>query len=510
MSRVPRLLTNAAALLAAATMFASAAACGDAPQSRHLLIVVDGLRPDYVSRERTPNLQAFGERGVVFTNHHSVYPTVTRVNASSISTGTYPSGHGLMGNSVFFPRVDPARFLDTGNRDNLLQVEKTEGGRLLTAQTLGGILQEAGHRVLVVSSGSTGSSFLLNHTVAGGAILHPEYSLPEPLLADVSEVLGEPPAEDAPGGRDRWAIDAFLRFGLDRIDPTVTLMWLSDLDGTAHEHGIGDPATVDVLGRVDREIGRIQTALQEADRLDEYTIWVTSDHGFSTHTGAPDLAAVLGPYAGTLPDGTPRLVAGGGAIYVRDDASDAVSGIVRGLQQTAGVGAVFTAAREPGSLDGRVPGTLSFEAIEWRHDRAAGILFSPDWTDELNAHGFPGATASGGVAGHGSSSPYDIHNTLIAAGPALKRGAIFDSPSGNVDFAPTFLRLLGLPVPPSMQGRVLEEALAGGPDRSSLRVRTETHAAATSDGTYEVTARFSVIETAAGARRYLDRTTVRR
>ena len=83
--------------------------------ARQLLIVVDGLRPDYVTREAMPNLFALGRRGVVFARHHSVYPTVTRVNASSISTGAYPERHGLLGNSVFFPKVDAARFLDTAD-----------------------------------------------------------------------------------------------------------------------------------------------------------------------------------------------------------------------------------------------------------------------------------------------------------------------------------------------------------------------------------------------------------
>ena len=120
-------------------------ACSTAAPRRHLVIVVDGLRPDYVTAEVMPNLTALAGRGVVFSRHHSVYPTVTRVNASSISTGSYPETHGLMGNSVFFPSVEPTRFLDTGDRSNLLAVAKAEG-RLLTAPTLGELLQAAGRR----------------------------------------------------------------------------------------------------------------------------------------------------------------------------------------------------------------------------------------------------------------------------------------------------------------------------------------------------------------------------
>ena len=66
------------------------------PPRRHLLIVLDGLRPDYVTPELMPNLHALGQRGVVMTRHHAVYPTVTRVNASSISTGEIFSPLRLM------------------------------------------------------------------------------------------------------------------------------------------------------------------------------------------------------------------------------------------------------------------------------------------------------------------------------------------------------------------------------------------------------------------------------
>ena len=114
------------------------------------------------------------------------------------------------------------------------------------------------------------------------------------------------------------------------------------------------------------------------------------------------------------------------------------------------------------------------------------------------------------MAGHGSSSPFDIHNTLIAAGPDLKRGATIDVPSGNVDFAPTFLRLLGLSIPASMQGRVLHEAFAGGPDPGSIGVRALDHAVKSPDGTYALTAFFSLVESDGATYRYLDRTSVER
>ncbi len=485
-----------------ALVVASTACSSPAPR-RHLLIVVDGLRPDYVTPEVMPTLTALARRGVVFTKHHSVYPTVTRVNASSISTGSYPEAHGLMGNSVFFSRVNATRFLDTADRANLVDIANAEG-RLLTAPTLGELLQAAGRKMLVVSSGSTGSAFLNNHTVSGGAILHYRYVLPESLAEDM-KALGPPPGEDAPAGSlDRFAVDAFLKVGLPRIDPSITVMWLSDLDSTAHDKGMGDPATVDVLRRVDSELRRIEDGLRAAGVFDDFNIWVTSDHGFSTHTGAVALDAILKPFTGSLPDGSPRIVSNGGAIYVRDGDEAKVSAIVAGLQRTPGVGAIFTRASARQLLDGGVPGTLSFDAVRWDHDRSAQILFSPDWTDGENAHGLRGTVSSGGVAGHGSSSPWDVHNTLIAAGPDVKQGVTIDAPSANVDFAPTFLTLLRLAVPATMHGRPLAEALRGRPDVGASAVATFTHTVRTPDNTYAATAMFSTVTLNGRESRYFD------
>src|SRR5882672_7407671 len=114
-----RLVRRMAVAFVAFTLGSGAPRAQRQPSHTNLVIVVDGLRPDYVTADVMPRLFKLGQRGIVFNAHHSVFPTVTRVNASSLVTGVYPETHGLMGNNIYVPSVNATRDLDTGERENL-------------------------------------------------------------------------------------------------------------------------------------------------------------------------------------------------------------------------------------------------------------------------------------------------------------------------------------------------------------------------------------------------------
>ena len=154
--------------------FVTAAEAGQ----RNLLIILDGLRPDYVTAEVMPNLEAWSHDGVVCRKHHSVFPTVTRVNSAVVATGCYPEKNGLLGNSIFFPTLSPVKGLNTGSREVLLRIEEETGGNLLTVPSLGEYLSSHGRTLLAISSGSSGSCTLLNHKGCGQGIIHTEFIVP--------------------------------------------------------------------------------------------------------------------------------------------------------------------------------------------------------------------------------------------------------------------------------------------------------------------------------------------
>src|SRR5260221_6489238 len=94
-----------AAAILVALIAAGPASAGNA--TLNMVLVLDGLRPDSITAEETPNLWRLRQEGVNFLNGHSIFPTVTRANATAIATGTYPSRNGIFGNTIYVRQVDP-------------------------------------------------------------------------------------------------------------------------------------------------------------------------------------------------------------------------------------------------------------------------------------------------------------------------------------------------------------------------------------------------------------------
>lgn len=156
--------------------------------------------------------------------------------------------------------------------------------------------------------------------------------------------------------------------------------------------------------------------------------------------------------------------------------------------------------RGPG-LDGT--GALPLCAAGVDCDLAPDLLISPVWRDEANEDGYSGTAWSAPTtkaATHGSLSPWDMRNTLVAAGPGLRRGLVSAVPTGNIDIAPTMLHLLGLPIPNGLDGRVIAEALVDGPDQSQVLIERVTLTAQADRGGYRQTLQVAKVAHA----RYID------
>ena len=94
--------------------------------TRAFVMVWDGMRPDLISPELTPNLWRLTQAGVRCLDSHAVFPTVTRINSASIATGSLPGGHGILGNSLFVPAVNAREAINMGDHRSLEALAKLD------------------------------------------------------------------------------------------------------------------------------------------------------------------------------------------------------------------------------------------------------------------------------------------------------------------------------------------------------------------------------------------------
>jgi len=163
------------------------------------------------------------------------------------------------------------------------------------------------------------------------------------------------------------------------------------------------------------------------------------------------------------------VAANGGSEYFYVPSSDSalVQRLVTTLQERRPYGPIFVRARY-----GALAGTLPFERVGLESAQSVSppmpdVVASFAWNDSaqsLAAANTPGsehASAESLRGMHGSFSPVDVHNTLIAIGPDFRAGYRDEYPTSTLDIAPTVAALLGLSLPHA-EGRVLREALTQG------------------------------------------------
>ncbi len=473
------------------------------PDAHNVLIVVfDGLQPSQITPELMPNLAEFADAGVTFANHHPVFPTVTRVNVSSIVTGCLPGRHGLAGNTFLCRDFDPHRVIPA--MEPTLQAIADATGKALLVPTLADVLGQHGLEYVAIGTGTSGNAYQQNPNAesAGGATIHPDFTLPRPLYAELEARFGAWPPQDLPNSaRLTHACRIMTEYILPERNPAVALLWSSEPDKIQHEDGVGTGRANQALGDADADFGKLMTWLEQNGRLDTTDVFIASDHGYSTISETVPVEAVLRD-AG-FPDidqkGGVAVAANGGSalFYVNNCDPDTAARLAGWLTMQRWCGPLFASERV-GEPDGTLPASI----IGCDGPRSPDLVMSFPWNSDANGAGYKGhAPATGGAPGqgqHGSMSRHELRNVGLARGPSLRTKTVIDSPTGNVDLGPTILRLLGITgYESAMDGRALTEALCDEAG-SVLDVRTETHEAQT--GGYRQQVQISDV----GGARYVD------
>lgn len=347
---------------------------------RVIIFVWDGLRPDSVTTQNTPNLANLRDQsGVNFTDNHAVFPTFTMMNGAAFATGAYPGTHGFYGNTEYQP--GPTGNDATGTAVKFSQPVFTEDWSILhdldnyyigqnnSALFLVDTLFQAAHRagLKTAAVGKSGPAFLQDYREdgSGGVILDENMAFPRAFAASLLSAGFALPANtinvpydggvialDASNGnptgttnadivrlsdgvtydprsalgsphnaKNEYMMGIYTSYILPQVQPDLTLIWFRNPDSTEHTFGPGSPDYLDSLHDQDRLLGQLQTKLTQLGLAATTDIIVVSDHGHSLVAGDPSffpLRAIT-----DSPDG------GAGAVGAVDPQGYSVSGDVR-------------------------------------------------------------------------------------------------------------------------------------------------------------------------------------
>lgn len=477
-----------------------------AGKAEHVVIVVwDGMRPDFITPEHTPTLFQLSRQGTFFKNHHPVYLSTTEVNATALSTGAYPARSGIIANREYRPEIDDAKSIATEDEEAVRAGDAKSSGHYIAVPTLAEIVQRAGYPTAVMGCKSV--ALLLdraNVRETGGAKDSVDFFKGKVLPASAMQGLIEandgrsfPQKITYPNvAQDEWTTRGLTRGLWSRGVPKLSVLWMSDPDYTQHDAGPGSAAALGALESVDRNLATLLKALEEKNVREKTDIFVVSDHGFSTTADNVDVAKELskaGFHASRTWKNPARgdvLVVGlGGSVsfYVQGHDKTTIRKLVTFLQGTRFAGVVFSRL----SLDGTFP--LKQVRVDAEH--APDVLLAMKWRADKSETGAPGLLIADAAkkGAHGSLSPFDMHNTLVAAGPDFRVGFTDELPSGNTDVAPTVLWILGIKAPKAMDGRILSEAVEALKPPAPMRQRTIEASAKTENSRWHQYLKFSTV-----------------
>ena len=447
---------------------ASAAGIVPAKPERHVVVIVwDGMRPDFVTEQNTPTLWKFAREGVTFRNHHAAYPSATMVNGTAMVTGIYPGNNGIIANHVYRPDIDPHQPVYVELSPTVRKGDELSGSKYIAAPTIAELVQRTGARSLIAAAKTVGL-LLDRHANDVGAnnssTLFAGQALPSAAIDPITEKLG--PFPSAHLQQDSWTTKALIDVLWKDGVPALSILWLGEPDLTEHETAPGAPTALAAIKSADENLAAVLSALDKRKARAITDVFVVSDHGFSTIRRSIDLRKILkeaGFVATTEFKGEPKtgdimLAGNGGSVlfYVIGHDEAVTRRLVEFLQQSDFAGVIFT--KQP------MEGTFALERGNIQNDRAPDVVMAFRWYASKNQLDVPGMIDAdwqrmAGKGTHASLSRFDMHNTLIAAGPDFKRGETNDLASGNIDLAPTILQILGVKPTPKMDGRILSEAM---------------------------------------------------
>ncbi len=413
---------------------------------RAVVVILDGLRRDFVDATRTPHLAEFARRAEQFPAYRTAFPSATRVVTATFATGCHPARHTLQGNSMALLEDGVLVPHDAGSPD-FLQHKRTVNGYALAVPTLAERLAPHGGAI-VYNNVSPGAAYA--HDPDGfGHVYHRAGSFaPGRVAAEPLNV-----ALDAAG--DRTMTERFVADALGARHPALAVLWLGEPDHIQHNAPLGSPEHLAVLREADRNAALVIDAVDRRRRAgDDILLIVGSDHGHETVSGVVDIEAEL--IAAGLksdPDSNDIVAMSSGTstlIYLHRDAERHRDRLGDFLGAQPWAGSVIAAANL--ATIGQAPHNGLAFAVSLRADASENEFGVPGRS--LAAKPRWGKPDRLGCGQHGGLGRFEQSPVLLIDGPGFAAGGTRTEPVHVTDLAPTILRHLGVPAS-GMDGRAL-------------------------------------------------------
>ncbi len=425
-----------------------------------LLISIDGMRPDYVTRAeehhlRVPTLRGMMQSGSFAEGVTGVFPTVTYPSHTTLVTGVWPARHGIVNNRRFDPEDKMGGawywYEDQIKVPTLWSVAHAAG--LSTASVGWPVTADAKDidflipeywRASVSDPTNTDDRFLMN------ALSRPANEL-ERIAARIEKpyMQGNETTLEGDETKTEYALDI-----LKQHKPKFMTIHLSSLDEEEHLHGPFSAEANEDLERLDGMVARL--IAQERANDPRSIVAIVSDHGFADidhqlNIGAAFLEAGLmqpaSPDHAATWQAQPWSLGGMIAVMLHNPSDPSVRQKVKALLDKL--------ATDPAN---------GIEAIlDASQVAALGGVPEASFVLTLRKGYIPGANLSGtlvtSIPGHHGTHGYNPHTvpemraSFFLSGTGVARGKNL----GIVDMrsiAPTVAKLLGINLPDAKQAPI--------------------------------------------------------
>ncbi len=424
-----------------------------------VLISVDGMRPDYVTKAdqhglKAPNLRRIMHEGAYAEGVIGVVPTVTYPSHTTLITGVSPAIHGIYSNTTFDPEQKNLQGWYWYSED-------------IKVPTLWDLARAAGL--------STAS---VNWPVSVGANV--DYLIPEVWRAGTEDdrklvrALSTPgllPKLEAELGLYADELNADLpndrlraKFAIaiiQKYKPKLITIHLAALDHIQHQYGPFSPQANNVLEGSDELFGQIWDAARGVDP--DAILCVVSDHGFAPVHQKLNLfvafvqAGLIRPGTGRTMFGTPTIeswdampwnTGGSAAIVLRNPHDAALINKVRDL--------LTSLASDPQNGINRIVEEKELHQLGGYPTASFLVDLKPGFQTDYGLAGALRREASGGTHGY-LPEHVELRASFFVVGPGIAHAKDL----GVIDMrqiAPSIANLLGLQMPTAQAAPLLLKA----------------------------------------------------